>query len=67
MMKLILLLLLLSGSLLAQTATLRGVITDETGAVVPAATVTVNGTSSTKSVTTGSEGAYLIAGLPGGD
>jgi hypothetical protein len=67
MMKLILLLLLLSVSLLAQTATLRGVITDETGAVVPAATVTVNGAGGTKSVTTGNDGAYLITGLPGGD
>src|SRR6516225_5044890 len=70
MMKLVLLLLIvlpLSGSLLAQTATLRGVITDETGAVLPAATVTVNGTSGTKSVTTGNDGAYLITGLPGGD
>ena len=70
MMKLILLLvllLLLSCSLLAQTATLRGVITDETGAVVPSATVTVIGTSGTKSVTTGNDGAYLITGLPGGD
>jgi hypothetical protein len=67
MMKLILLLLLISGSVLAQTATLRGVITDETGAVVPSATVTANGTSGTKSVTTGNDGAYLITGLPGGD
>jgi len=38
-MRLLIGLLLLLGSLDAQTATLRGVVSDQSGAVVPAATV----------------------------
>jgi hypothetical protein len=65
-MKLILSLLALSCSLSAQTTTLRGVVTDETGAVIPSATVTVNGPGA-RSVTTGNDGSYSITGLPAGD
>src|SRR6266699_2418574 len=57
----------LSVSLFAQTATLRGVITDETGAVVASATVAVNGPGGTRSATTGNDGSYVLTGLPSGD
>ena len=52
---------------MAQTATLRGVITDETGAVIPSAKVTVNGPNGTRSTTTGNDGSYVLAGLRFGD
>ena len=61
-------LLLLCGSLCAQTATLRGVVTDESGAIVPAARVMLTGTNGlVKTVTAGSDGAYSFSGLPQGD
>src|SRR5438270_9583382 len=50
----------------AQTITLRGVITDQTGAVVPGAVVVVSSPSSeaqSTSAVTGSDGAYAFAGL----
>ena len=62
-----LLFFVLSASLLAQTATLRGVVTDETGAVIPAAKVTANGPNGARSVNTGNDGSYTLAGLPPGD
>ena len=50
------------------SATLRGQVMDETGAVIPGASVTVDGpTGLTKTVTAGSDGAYSFAGLPLGD
>ena len=52
---------------MAQTATLRGVVTDETGAVIPAAKVTVRGPNGERSVATGNDGSYTLAGLPPGD
>src|SRR5579862_6377459 len=53
---------------LAQTATLRGIITDESGAVIPAAKVTLRGPSNqVKTVTAGTDGSYTFAGLPAGD
>src|SRR5215472_13226016 len=67
-MKLILsLFLVLADTLLAQTAVLRGVVTDETGAVIPSATVTVNGPGGMRSVKTGNDGSFSMAGLAGGD
>jgi Carboxypeptidase regulatory-like domain len=59
--------LALSGSLMAQTATLRGVVTDETGASVASAKVTVSGPNVAKSATAGSDGSYVVTGLPAGD
>src|SRR5438128_1082137 len=56
-----------SGTLVAQTATLRGVITDETGAVIPSAQVTVNGPGGARSTTTGNNGSYTLTGLISGD
>ncbi len=51
----------------AQTATLRGQVTDETGAVVPGAKITVAGVSGQASVvTSGSDGSYSVGGLAPG-
>jgi carboxypeptidase family protein len=58
---------LLSASLMAQTATLRGVVTDETGAVIPSAKVTANGPNGARSAATANDGSYTLAGLPQGD
>src|SRR5712691_6811185 len=58
---------ILSASLLAQTATLRGVVTDETGAVIPAAKVSASGPNGARSLHTGNDGSYTLAGLPPGD
>ena len=66
-MKLILSLFILVDILLAQTGALHGVVTDETGAVIPSATVTADGPGGRKSVKTGIDGSYSIAGLAGGD
>jgi hypothetical protein len=52
----------------AQTASLRGQITDESGAVIPSATVTLNGPSRlVKSATTLVDGSYSFVGLAPGD
>src|SRR5215472_17724854 len=63
-------LFLASWPVTAQTivATARGRVTDPSGAVVPAATVTVleNSTNLTRSAVTDSMGQYLIANLPAG-
>jgi hypothetical protein len=52
--------------LLCQTASLRGQVTDESGAIVPGAKVAVTGPAS-KIATSGNDGAYSIAGLPPGN
>ena len=66
-----LLLLLMPASLLAQTATLRGVVTDETGALVPHADVTLDGPSGAgpgaQSTTTADDGSYQFDDLAPGD
>ncbi len=55
-------------SLCAQTAILRGQVTDESGAVVPGAKVSLRGTSGgAKSATADETGAYTFAGLTPGD
>jgi hypothetical protein len=58
------LLLLMTAPVFAQTATLRGQITDESGAIIPGATVTLTGPSGlVKTLTTGSDGSYSFVGL----
>src|ERR1700675_3680184 len=47
--------------------TLRGVVTDTTGAVGPGATVTANGPSGARTATSASDGSYTFVGLPSGD
>ena len=65
---LLVLLLLLTSQGFAQTATLRGQVTDESGAIIPGATVKLNGPSGlVKSLTTGSDGSYSFAGLMPGN
>jgi hypothetical protein len=62
-------LLMLTGNVVAQTSsgTLRGRVTDPTGAVIPQATVTASATNGkTASVVSNSQGAYEITGLPAG-
>jgi hypothetical protein len=60
--------LLVCHSLSAQSASLRGQITDESGAVIPSAKVTLNGPSRlVKTATTVVDGSYSFLGLPPGD
>jgi len=54
-------------ALFAQTATLRGVVTDPSGAVVPGAMVTLAGPDgSTKTTTADKSGVYSYSGLASG-
>src|ERR1043165_9291973 len=50
----------------AQTATLRGQVTDESGAIVPGARITVTGPV-TRTAAAANAGGYTITGLPPGD
>src|SRR6266536_1871726 len=56
-----------SSSALAQTGSLRGQVTDQNGAVVAGAKVTVNGSSGLTKTTTDKNGSYSFIGLPAGD
>ena len=52
----------------AQNSILRGVVTDESGAVVPGATVTLTGSGGVeRTATTAGDGGYAFAGLTPGD
>lgn len=52
----------------AQTlGTLKGQVTDETGAVIPGTTVTVTSGGVTRSATAGNNGTYTFTGLPSGE
>ena len=54
--------------LFGQTASLRGTVTDESGAVVPGANVTLTGSGSgAKRARTNGEGVYSISGLNPGE
>jgi hypothetical protein len=65
---LFLLLLCGAASLFAQNSILRGVVTDESGAVVPNATVTLSGPAGAqRNATTAGSGTYVFAGLMTGD
>src|SRR5215831_17760629 len=56
---------LLAMPVFAQTATLRGQVTDESGAVVPGAKVVLSGPAKlVKTTTSGSDGSYSFADLP---
>jgi carboxypeptidase family protein len=55
-------------SLWAQTTTLRGVVTDQSGAVVPKAAVTLKGPAGLeKTMATAGNGSYAFTDLPAGD
>ncbi|MEO8049951.1 MAG: carboxypeptidase regulatory-like domain-containing protein [Acidobacteriota bacterium] len=65
---LFLLILCSTAALLAQNSILRGVVTDESGAVVPNATVTLSGPGGVeKRAATGGNGAYSFAGMTAGN
>jgi len=53
-------------NLAAQTATVVGHVTDESGALVPGATVSIRGSKGTNEATTDSLGAYSLTGLEPG-
>ncbi|MGH9663705.1 MAG: carboxypeptidase-like regulatory domain-containing protein, partial [Bryobacteraceae bacterium] len=56
-----------ASALSAQTpGTLKGQVTDETGAVIPTTTVTVTGGGVTKSAVAGNNGTYTLSGLAPG-
>ena len=61
-------LLLLATTLLAQqtVGTLRGVLTDNSGGVIPAAAVSLTGASGQKVASTQADGSYSFAGLAPG-
>src|SRR5215813_11373875 len=62
------LVLFFSSSLFGQIATLRGVITDPSGAIVPGATVTLTTNAGTvTTAVTASDGSFCIAGIATGD
>ncbi len=64
----LLFLFVVSAPVWAQTATLRGQVMDESGAVVPGATVTLSGPSGiAKSAISASDGTYSFVGLPSGN
>src|SRR6266567_8096515 len=64
----LLLLLFVSSSALAQTGSLRGLVSDQNGAVVAGARVTVNGPSGlVRSTNSDKTGSYSFTGLPAGD
>ena len=50
----------------AMRGTLRGIVTDPSGAAIPAASVTVSGPSIVRTVSTDDTGHYAIAGLAPG-
>lgn len=62
----ILCVLILSANLVAQTSTLRGTVTDESGAVVPAAQVTLTGAGGVLRTSSDSAGNYSFSSLTGG-
>ena len=59
--------LLCAAPVWAQTVTLRGVVTDETGARVPAAKIIVSGPGGEKQAEARDDGSYFFASLPAGD
>jgi hypothetical protein len=48
-------------------ATMHGVVTDPTGAVIPNASVIIDGTNFKQVVHTDERGSYLVTGLPAGE
>src|SRR4051812_43387753 len=59
-------LLVFSASAQAPTGTLKGVLTDDSGAVIPAATVTLEGNGASKTVQSQADGTYTFPGLAPG-
>src|ERR1700753_1899140 len=57
---------LATASLFAQTASLRGTLTDSSGAVIPAANVEITGNGVKKTTQTQADGSYIFPGLADG-
>src|SRR5947208_15537271 len=61
-------LLFFSSALFAQTGTLRGSVTDESGAIVPGAKITLTASSGTvNTAVAGADGSYSFTGIAPGD
>ncbi len=60
------LLLILAAPVAAQTASVSGTVTDQSGGAVPGATVTLTGPGGTASTTSGARGEYSFANLANG-
>src|SRR5258708_21817979 len=58
--------LVVSCALAQTTGTIRGTMTDDPGAVIPAATVTIAGSGAPRTVQTQADGSYSLAGLAPG-
>src|SRR5437879_964194 len=60
--------LFFSSALFAQTSTLRGIVTDESGAIVPGAKISLTANSGTASTAVaGTDGSYSFTGIAPGD
>ena len=59
-------LFLVLGFCVAQTSTIRGTVTDESGAIVPAAEVTLNSLAGASQTVADASGAYLFSNLAPG-
>ncbi|PYR96075.1 MAG: TonB-dependent receptor, partial [Acidobacteria bacterium] len=60
--------LVFSSALFAQTSTLRGIVTDESGAIVPGAKISLTANSGTASTAVaGTDGSYSFTGIAPGD
>src|SRR6266581_1198313 len=60
--------LLFSSALFAQTGTLRGIVTDESGAIVPGAKITLTGNAATANrAIAGDDGSYSLSGITPGE
>ncbi len=64
----VLLVVLLVAAAMAQprTGTLRGVLTDDSGAVIPAASISVSGNGAQRTAQTQADGSYTVSGLAPG-
>ena len=51
---------------IAQTGTVKGALTDDSGAVIPAATVTLTGNGAAKTTQTQADGSYTFSGVQPG-
>src|SRR2546425_5040648 len=57
-----------SSALFAQTGTLRGIVTDESGAIVPGAKITLTGNAATANrAIAGDDGSYSLTGITPGE
>lgn len=66
-MRILLVVFLAATAILAQqAASLRGTLTDSSGAVIPAATVTISGNGVQKTAQTQGDGSYTVSGLTDG-